>query len=235
MKSSAQKKVSKMGSTQKFTGIKEIHEDVVVLDGGNAFLIIEVQASNFALLSKQEQDTKIYSYASLLNSLSFPIQIVARNKKIDISNYLNFLDQEAQKAATRFNPNNEAQGLQGEGIASYIKLYREFIEELITVNSVLDKKFYFIISYSYLEKGVTSASNPVKKGGDGFFESAKATLHTKAESLLSQIGRLSLHAKTLQEDELIKLFYDIYNPDQTSSNEIGNSVKAPIIKTQENI
>ena len=73
-------------STQKFIEITNIADDIVISSGGNACLVIEVSATNFALLSPEEQDAKIYTYASLLNSLSFPIQIVIRSKKLDITN-----------------------------------------------------------------------------------------------------------------------------------------------------
>src|ERR1035437_3399966 len=91
-------------STQKFIDITDIADDIVILGGGNACLVIEVSATNFALLSPDEQDAKIYAYASLLNSLSFPIQIVIRSKKIDISNYLKLLDTEKEdRKSTRLN------------------------------------------------------------------------------------------------------------------------------------
>jgi hypothetical protein len=61
------------GSTQAFIEVVDIIDSLVVLKNGNACVIIEVTASNFALLSKAEQDSRIYAYASLLNSLSFPI------------------------------------------------------------------------------------------------------------------------------------------------------------------
>src|ERR1041385_1388521 len=79
-------------STQKFTEILDFVVSTVVLTGGNACLIVELTASNFSLLSRREQDAKIFSYASLLNSLSFPIQILIRNKKIDITSYIKELD-----------------------------------------------------------------------------------------------------------------------------------------------
>src|SRR6266550_3126397 len=72
-------------TTQKFTEIVDFIDNIVVLEGGAACMIIEITASNFALLSRREQDTRIFAYASLLNSLSFPIQILIRNKRIDIS------------------------------------------------------------------------------------------------------------------------------------------------------
>src|SRR5437868_6138881 len=88
---------STVASTQKFTEIKLIKDNIVLFTAGNACAVIEVQASNFSLLSKEEQDIKIYSYASLLNSLSFPLQILVRNKKLDITNYLTTLDDAAGK------------------------------------------------------------------------------------------------------------------------------------------
>ena len=79
MANSAQKKIN---STQKFIEIEDIVDDIIILRGGGACLIIEVKATNFGLLSAEEQDVKIYSYAALLNSLSFPVQIVIRSKKL---------------------------------------------------------------------------------------------------------------------------------------------------------
>lgn len=222
----AQKKV-KLGSTQKFTGILDIAEQIVLLEGNNACLVIEIQASNFALLSQEEQQAKIYSYASFLNSLSFPIQIVVRNKKIDISSYINLLNQQS-KNTTTLHANLTEQ--QNQALITYIHMYRDFIQDLIKINSVLDKKFYIIINYSYLEQGVVSA-----KGGDmaSFITAASASLKTKAESVLSQLSRLSLRARILEKEELVKLFYDIYNPNNPVSRSISDSMKAPVITAQQ--
>ncbi len=175
-------KPANIGSTQKFTEIEDIRENVVTLSGGNACLVIEIQANNFALLSKTEQDAKIVAYAALLNSLSFPIQIVVVNEKIDISSYVKLLDQESQKQTSN-------KTLSGE-----IKQYRDFVKDLVLVNTVLDKKFYIVISYSYLEKGI-----------------AKAALHTKSEVLLNQLNRLYLKARVLEKEELTRLFYGAFN------------------------
>jgi len=74
------KRLPEITVTQQFIEITNIVDDIVILNGGNAALVIEVSATNFTLLSPEEQDAKIYAYASLLNSLSFPIQIVIRSK-----------------------------------------------------------------------------------------------------------------------------------------------------------
>jgi hypothetical protein len=187
-------------STQKFIEITNVVDDIVILDKGNACLVIEVNATNFALLAPEEQDAKIYAYASLLNALSFPIQIVIRSKKLDISNYLKLLDDEKEKT-------------QNQALAKQIGLYRDFVKELVKVNTVLDKKFYLVIPYSSLEKGATGAREALSTNSnqDNFIIAAKASLHSKAESMHTQLNRLNLKARTLDEDQLKKLYYDIFN------------------------
>lgn len=203
-----------MGSTQKFIEVQDINENIVMLTSGGACLIIEVQATNFALLSRDEQMGKIAAYAQLLNSLSYSVQILIRNKKIDISSYLTLLETEAKKTTN-------------EKLALQISLYHDFIAEIVKVNTVLDKKFYMIIPYSALEKSASAAM----KGTDTF-SLAKSSLLSKSESLLSQFARLGLVAKVLQKEELVKLFYEIFNENLGQAGAgIETTYDAPMVKT----
>lgn len=188
-------------TTQKFTEIVDFVDNVVVLEGGSACMIIEITASNFALLSRREQDTRIFAYASLLNSLSFPIQILIRNKRIDISIYLKSLD---EIIASTQNPQ----------LKQYIQYYRTFVHEMVTVNVVLSKSFYIVVPYSALEGGVTGVKQSVGKGQSATqltAADAKKALDTKASTLLGQLQKFATSARVLEKEDLIKLFYDIYN------------------------
>jgi len=209
-----QKPKKKMGSTQKFIEVSDINENIVMLSGGNACMIIEVQATNFSLLSKDEQMGKIGAYASLLNSLSFHVQILIRNKKVDISSYLKLLEGEAKKTTN-------------EKLALQISLYHDFVQEIVKVNTVLDKKFYMIIPYSSLEKSAAQAM----KGTDTF-GIAKASLSSKSETLLGQFARLGLVAKILEKEDLVKLFYEIFNENvgQAGVNGISETYDTPVVK-----
>lgn len=209
-------------STQKFIEIVDIVEDIVVLSGGSACLVIEVKATNFALLSAEEQDAKIYSYASLLNSLSFSIQILIRSKKINISSYLKLLEEHKARATNQL-------------LATQIGLYKDFVQELVKVNTILDKKFYIVVPYSSLEKGLTGAKDQVGPGmaQSNFIIGAKTSLRSKAESLHTQLGRLNLKAETLNKEQLTKLFYDIFNDSNIDHNEIVGAVK-PMAQAKEN-
>ncbi len=207
-------------TTQKFTEIVDFIDNVVVFEGGYACIIIEITASNFALLSKREQDTRIFSYAALLNSLSFPIQIIIRNKRVDITNYIKDLDE-----VIKTTKNTQ--------LATYIKYYRTFVHEMVTVNVVLSKSFYIVIPYSSLETGVGGVSQTRQKGGaqsQAFAETAKKTLSTKAGSLLSQLQKFAMSARVLEKEDLIKLFYDVYNGGTgLEAEQVGSGIEAPII------
>ena len=190
-------------TTQKFTEIVDFAEDIVILEGGNACMIIEITASNFALLSKREQDSRIFSYAGLLNSLSFPIQILIRNRRMDISQYINELDGVIKSTK---NPQ----------LKTYVEYYSGFVKEMVTVNVVLNKSFYIVVPYSSLEMGVAGATQTQQKGQaqvDSFAETARKALQNKSSSLLGQLQKFATSAKILEKEDLIKLFYEIYNED----------------------
>ena len=206
-------------STQKFTEIQDIVDDVVILQSGEAALVVEVIATNFALQSQEEQEVKILSYGSLLNSLSFPIQILIVSKQLDISSYLKQLEKEAAKTANQM-------------LSQQISLYKDLVSELVKINTVLDKKFYIVLSFSPLEKGVSGAGKSTKKTSDFnvLVNEAKTSLHSKADSLMSEVARLNLRANILQRDELIKLFYSIYNGQIPADVRIADVMASPAVQ-----
>lgn len=208
--------------TQKFIEIVDIVDDIVVLAKDNACLVIEVMATNFALLSAEEQSAKIYSYASLLNSLSFPIQILIRSKKLDVSAYLKLLDDERAKAQT-------------ETLAKQMGLYRDFVQELVKVNTILDKKFYIVVPYSSMEKPLTGTGETIKSNSaqKDFVSEAKAALYSKADAIHTQLNRLNLKSDRLDKEKLIKLFYDIFNDEHIDHQETGHLTK-PLTLGKEN-
>lgn len=191
---------AKKSSTQQFTEIEDIVDEIVLLRNGNACSIIEVTASNFALLSKRDQDAKIYSYAAFLNSLAFPIQILIRNKRVDITSYLKLLEDQESKTA---NPL----------LIRQIRLYREFIHEMVKINVVLNKTFYVVLAYSPLESGVTGGAQLTKNMSqkETHIVNAKKALKGKAEAIHGQVRRFAMSTKSLERKELVKLFFEIYN------------------------
>ena len=212
------------GSTQQFVEIADIKDDIVLLRDGSCALVIETTAVNFGLLSESEQDATIFAYAALLNSLSFPIQIIIRSKKMDISSYLATLD---EKISAQKN----------EALRHEMELYRKFIEATIKDNNVLDKKFYIVVPFSRLELGIGGALPGVKKGlpfnKNYILDKAKNALYPKRDHIIRQVARLSLKAAPLSTPRLASLYYDIFNPDSEGFADISLGIReylSPIIE-----
>ena len=205
----ATKSPSQLSSTaQDYLDILDIASDMLILRDGSTSIILKVSAINFGLLSEPEQDAIIYAYAALINSLSFPIQILIKSRPKDVTNYLNYVDEQMQHAAT---------DLRRAQIASY----RQFVANLITEQNVLDKAFYVIIPLSALELGLASAANPLSdinpnKKPPTFdknyvIDKSKNVLFPRRDHMLNQFARLGLRASHLDTKELIHLFYSTYN------------------------
>jgi hypothetical protein len=192
-------------SSQKFLPIADIAEDVVVYKDGGAAIVLESTSLNFGLLSEKEQQAVIAAYAALLNSLSFSIQILVRSQRKDISSYLIRLDEAAQK-------------IENPKLKTLMNSYKNFVTETIKKKNVLGKRFFIVIPFSPLELGIAkSALSIARKGPLPFpkayvIKKAKVALYPKRDHLIRQARRLGLKLKQLSSNELIELFYDIYNP-----------------------
>jgi len=210
-------------TTQEHLDIADIKDDVVILKNGSAVAVLETTAINFDLLSIREQDAAIAAFSSLLNSLSFPIQITMRSKKMDISEYLETVKETESKQT---NPKIRAQ----------IEAYRTFIQdELITKGEVLDKKFYVTVPF----KTFVSSSSPLgwmdtlfkgqtknkgKVNVDKILQEAKSDLDPKTDFMVKEFERIGIKARVLNTAELIKLLYEIYNSETAQRQKIRGDV-----------
>lgn len=204
-------------STQDHLEVKEIVDDLVITKSGSVALVLQTSAINFDLLAEYEQDSKIYAFAGLLNSLNFHVQILIRTRRIDISNYVDYLR----------NQENEAMS---EGLKKQLGIYTEFIQNLIVQNDVLDKTFLIVIPFN--QAGEIPGSGILKSKQtkeeieknmsmkqDQLIEKAKIFLYPKRDHILKQLGRMGLFGHQLTNRELITEFYTIYNPDEELAGE----------------
>ncbi len=194
-------------TTQDHLDVEDIINNLVFLKDKTAAMVLSISAVNFNLLSEEEQDAIIYAYAALLNSLSFPIQILIRSQRKDITHYLKLLESQEKR---QLDPT----------IKQRISQYRQFIAQIVKERNVLDKKFFIIIPFSYADLGISPSTFPLpgKKAMPSIdknylMQKVVSTLEPRRDHLLRQLGNLGLAAKQLNTQQLIQLLYTIYNPD----------------------
>jgi hypothetical protein len=212
-------------STQEHLDIEDIVQNLILLKDGGATIVLKVGAVNFDLLSEEEQDAIIYAYAALLNSLTFPAQILIRSQQKDITNYLKLLESQEKNQASPI-------------MRKRLSAYRIFVEKLVKERRVLDKKCYVAIPFFRTELGLTNPTPFISKKTKGLpydkpyiIEKALASLEPKRDHLLRQFGRIGLTARQLSTQDLIELFYSAYNPKTSTTAIPAQSDPPPIIQS----
>lgn len=207
-------------STQAYLNIAEIKDGVIVLKDGSLRAVMMTSAINFALKSGSEQDALIFAYQRFLNSLTFPVQILVQSRRLDLDYYIEKLSKKAAEQDI-------------ELVKLQILEYTEFIKRLIAVTNIMDKRFYVIVPFYPVgvqaSKGLfsklfaTSATkDEVVKKADEKFEESKVQLMQRVESIAGSLGAIGLRAVTLNSEELVELFYSIYNPGTATKQRLAN-------------
>ena len=201
-----------ISSTQDHLEVKDIVDDLVITKSGSVALVIQTSAINFDLLAEYEQDGKVYAFAGLLNSLDFHIQILIRTRRVDISNYVDYLKEQEKDSMS-------------EGLRKQLRIYTEFIQNLIVQNDVLDKNFFIVVPFNpagevpvgnliQSKKTREEMEQHMQMKQDQLIEKAKIFLYPKRDHILKQLGRMGLFGHQLTTKELITEFYTIYNPEE---------------------
>ena len=205
-------------STQDFTEIVDVSDDIVFLKGGNACMIMEVSSVNFFLLSQDEQNARIYGYMALLNSLASAIQILIISRRVDLGNYIKLIEEKISN-------------IQNQKVREQLTLYRDFIKDLIKGEGLLDKKIYIVIPFSQLELGVATTvktQRPDKKNLP-LSERVKSVLLSKRNNIATQVERMGLIARPLTTNELIKLYYELFNQEFITLDFDSSDIKNVIL------
>lgn len=193
-------------TTQQHLLIADIIDDLVLTKEGGAALILRASALNFSLLSEKEQEAITYAYSAFLNSLSFPIQIVVRSQKKDVTNYLKYLKEQEEK---------QTNGKLKKLIADY----QEFVAQIVKRRNVLEKEFYIVIPFSPFELGLSTAGainqilgkkKNVPYDEDYVIKKVQTALGPKRDHIVRQSGRLGIKVEQLSTEEIARVFWQIY-------------------------
>lgn len=202
--------------TQQFVEIEDIKDGIVVLKNGSLRSILMVSGINLDLKSEEEQNAIISTYQNFLNTLDFSIQFVIHSRKLNIENYLSKL---AERQEQEVN----------ELLKNQISEYIEFIKSFVELNAVMAKTFFVIVPYDPITipgggKKLLSFFNIGAKNKTSFLEETleqKITqLNQRSEQAITGLSQIGLRAVALNDEELVELFYNLYNPGTVEKKEI---------------
>jgi hypothetical protein len=215
----------KLPSTQQFLPIKEIKEGIAIMRDGSMRSILMISSMNFALKGEDEKNSIISSYQAFLNSLNFPVQIYIKSRKLHLDNYINKLNKTLE---TQTNVLLRQQTTQ----------YVDFIGELLQYANIMEKRFFVIVPY--FPTGVEQVNwfkslFSSKKAVETNFELEKTELMQRVNEVISGLTSVGLRVAALNTEEIVELYYAVYNPDTAGNERITDSenLVAPIIETRQ--
>ncbi len=201
-------------STKQLVEVSNIIDNVVLLKNGSLRAVIEVSAINFELRSEGEQIAILQNFQRFVNSIDFPLQMVVHSRKLNIDEYLKLIDQSSDELA------NELLKIQAAE-------YRKFVEELSDLSNIMSKKFYIVVPFYVFEapsktglaqsfKSIFKPAKVAKELTPEQMETYKSQLLQRTELIFDGLVGMGLKAKTLERDDLVNLFYGLYNPSSKS-------------------
>lgn len=205
-------------NTQRYLPFAEIKNDVVILKNGGIRAILQIEPINFNLKSETEQISIISGYESFINTLVFPLQILVRSTKVDIDPYIALIQESADKQ-------------KNELLKSQTEAYSRFIQKVVDIADIMQKRFYIVVPLDDLEKKRTPVNRflewmntddtSVKAGiRKSKFSSQYNRLKERVDLVRAGLEAIGLGVKQLQTADIISLYYEIYNRNQRQSQKV---------------
>lgn len=201
-------------ASQDFVSIRDIKENVIIQESGQMGMVLLVSSINFALKSLEEQQAILLQFQQFLNTLDFSLQIYIQSRRLNIEPYLLMLSGLEEKQ------DNDLMRIQ---LREYIEFIKAFTQDV----DVMSKNFFVVVPYTpsalNLSKGMTGVLNvgsnkPSKTFDDSRFEEHRIQLEQRVALVKEGLARMGVRSISLQQEELVELFYHIYNPsDPTGS------------------
>jgi type IV secretory pathway VirB4 component len=205
------------GNSLDLVDIKEIKQNTVLVNDGSFRQVIMVGGVNFSLKSETEQNIITQGYQTFLNSIDFPLQILIHSRKVNIEKYIETLT--ARKEIE-----------QSPILQNQIDEYSKFVQGFVEKNAIMEKVFLVVVSF-YPVSGLPNAKKVsgllpfLGKKKEGAAETAQraeeteklfgenlAQLGQRTAQVTSGLLNMGLEATVLDDEQLIELFYNFYNP-----------------------
>lgn len=114
---------------EKFIGIKEIKDDVIINQKDKKVSILKISPINFSIKDKDDKQSIIYSFQKFLNSIDFPTQIVMTTESIKLDKYLDNLESKIKQ----------------KKFLDLFDGYKKHLNNTISNKKIMNRVFYLVI------------------------------------------------------------------------------------------
>ncbi len=200
--------MAKGQATQDFVPIDRVREGVVILKTGEIRAVLITNSLNLGLKSEDEQQAVLSQFQNFLNSLDFPVQFFVESRKLNIKPYMTLLQERSVL-------------VKEDLLKIQIHEYMGFIKKFTDESNIMTKHFFITVPYFNQSTQTVNASSILSLGGSGgaktsedTFEMSRIQLDQRVATVVQGLSRFGLRAQRLGTEEVVELFYKLFNPSE---------------------
>ncbi len=195
-------------ATQEFVPVDDVRDGIIILKDGSMRGAFMASSINFSLKSDDERQAILLQFQDFLNSLDFSLQILVQSRLLDIRPYVALLE-------ARYKEQTE------DLMKIQIEQYIQFVKSFTETTGIMTKNFFVIIPY---DAAIISTKGGLLGGFGGKksektkeenFEEKKNQLEQRMGVVEQGLVRCGVRVAKLGTDEVVELFYKIFNPGET--------------------
>jgi type IV secretory pathway VirB4 component len=223
--------------------IQEIHHNTIILKNGGLVQVLMVGGTNFSLKPETEQNILTGAYQRFLNSLGFPIQIIVHSRKVNVEKYLATLE---KRQNDEISPLLQSQILEyRQFVQSFVRenpiMTKSFFLAVpyygtgvkISKKTVPGDKKQSSSPLSFLPffkkkeevpapvapQSVTPTQD-LSASEEVDFEKGLLQMKQRITHVLQGLETMGLQATLLNDEQLIELLYNFYNPETVEKRDL---------------
>ena len=230
----------------KFMEFDKIMDNMIIQNGGSRFtMAIQCKGINYDLMSEVEQLSVEEGFITFLNTLKYPIQLYVQAQNVDLkgnverykanivdlTNDYNEINEKYNKLSSAFDVDeNELEETTKErdkitNVYEYANDIIKYVEKMSTNKSLLQRKFFILLSYNTSEINAADKFNK-----DELIDMCSTELSTRCRGIISALSSCSVSGKILNSTELAELLYSAYNRDDKSVMSVKDAVDAGMLR-----
>lgn len=197
-------------ATQEFVPIERVRDGIIILKTGELRTILITNSLNLGLKSEDEQQAILSQFQNFLNSLDFPVEFFIQSRRLNIGPYMDMLQERSKQ-------------VKEDLLKIQIHEYMGFIKRFTDESNIMTKHFFITIPYFNQKKEEINTSSLLSFSSDGKsrakddgFETARIQLEQRTATVMQGISRFGLRAERLGTEEVIELFYKLFNPSEAN-------------------
>lgn len=226
-----------------FMEFDRVEDDMIVQNDGTRYVMaIRCMGINYDLMSEPEMLAVEEGFANFLNTLKFPIQLYVQARSLDLSEGLTLYNSRLNELRRDFEKYKDAVDRAKATNANLTTTQKQqmdfeirkkktlldygadmvnYIEKMNLNRSVLQRRYYIIVSYETSEMGMTTNFSK-----DEAKDVAYADLYTRCKTIQAAIAPCGIESSILKSEELAELLYIAYNKDDADMLDVKRALNA---------